>query len=54
MRETFAGYPENEIRALLGESALDAYGFDPEVIRPLAEEVGFTVDELVGPGEEAA
>ena len=54
MRETFADYPENEIRALLGESALDAYGFDPEVIRPLAEEVGFTVDELVGPGEEAA
>jgi len=54
MRETFAGYPENEIRALLGENALEAYGFDPEVIRPLAEEIGFTVDELVGPGEEAA
>ncbi|MDG2333231.1 MAG: amidohydrolase family protein [Myxococcota bacterium] len=48
MQETFVGYPESEIRALLGESALAAYGFDPEVVRPVADEIGFSLDELLG------
>ena len=40
MQETFVGYPESEIRAILGETALNAYGFDPAVVGPVAERVG--------------
>ncbi|MDE0887441.1 MAG: amidohydrolase family protein [Myxococcota bacterium] len=53
MRETFEGYPESEIRALLGESALVAYGFDPGVVRPVADKIGFSLTELLGPEAEA-
>jgi len=52
MHETFAEYPEQEIRAILGESALDAYGFDPDVLRPLAERVGPSLADVTGAGEE--
>jgi predicted TIM-barrel fold metal-dependent hydrolase len=49
LRETFVDYPESEIRAILGESALAAYGFDPEVVRPVAERVGPALSDIVGP-----
>jgi hypothetical protein len=50
MQETFADYPEAEIRAILGESAVNAYGFDPEVLLPVAEKVGPTLSEITGSG----
>jgi predicted TIM-barrel fold metal-dependent hydrolase len=48
MQETFADYPEGEIRAILGESAIKAYGFDPQVLLPVAEKVGPTLSEITG------
>jgi predicted TIM-barrel fold metal-dependent hydrolase len=52
MHETFAEYPEPEVRAILGESALDAYGFDPDVLRPLAERVGPSLADVKGTAGE--
>ncbi|NRA02795.1 MAG: amidohydrolase [Myxococcales bacterium] len=49
MRETFADYPESEIRAILGTNALDAYAFDPEIVGPVAERIGPALSEIVGP-----
>jgi len=40
MRETFAEYPEAEIRAILGENALQVYRFDRKVLEPIAAELG--------------
>jgi predicted TIM-barrel fold metal-dependent hydrolase len=48
LRETFAEYPEKEIRAILGESALEAYGFDPDVVLPVAERIGPALTDIVG------
>ena len=48
MRETFADYPESEIRAILGTNALDAYGFDPKVVGPVADRIGPELSEIVG------
>jgi hypothetical protein len=48
MQETFVDYPEAEIRAILGESALKAYEFDAEVLLPVAEKVGPTLSEITG------
>ncbi len=48
MQETFVDYPEAEIRAILGESALKAYGFDPQVLGPAAEKVGPALSEITG------
>jgi predicted TIM-barrel fold metal-dependent hydrolase len=49
MRETFADYPENEIRAILGTNALEAYGFDPAVVGPVADRIGPALNDIVGP-----
>ena len=46
MRETFVGYPEAEIRAILGENSLDAYAFDADIVRGVADEIGFGLDEI--------
>ena len=50
-RETFAEYPESEIRAILGTNALEAYAFDPAVMGPIADQVGPALAEIVGPAE---
>ncbi|MBW2272361.1 MAG: amidohydrolase [Deltaproteobacteria bacterium] len=48
LRETFADYPESEIRAILGTNALEAYGFDPAVVEPIAEKVGPALSDIRG------
>jgi predicted TIM-barrel fold metal-dependent hydrolase len=40
LRETFGAYPEPEIRAMLGETAADVYGFDREGLRERADRIG--------------
>ena len=50
MRETFADYPEDEIRALLGTNAAEAYGFDTKKLAPLVERIGPTLAEIRGGG----
>lgn len=48
MQETFSDYPENEIRAILGESALKAYAFDPQAVRTVAARVGPSLADITG------
>ena len=47
IRMTFAGVPEPEVRAMLGENAAEVYGFDLERLAPLAERFGPSVDEVM-------
>jgi predicted TIM-barrel fold metal-dependent hydrolase len=48
LRATFSTYPEDEIRAMLGSNALEAYGFDPRVMGAVAERVGPALSSIVG------
>jgi predicted TIM-barrel fold metal-dependent hydrolase len=50
LRETFAGYPEDEIRALLGSNAARVYGFDLEALAPIADRIGPRISDIRGEG----
>ena len=39
LHDTFAGVPESDMRAILGENAARVYGFDPEALAPDVERV---------------
>jgi predicted TIM-barrel fold metal-dependent hydrolase len=49
LRATFAGVPESECRAMLGGNAAALYGFDIDMLAPIAERVGPTVSEIATP-----
>ena len=40
LRQTFSEYPEDEIRALLGTTAAEVYGFDLALLGPIADKIG--------------
>jgi predicted TIM-barrel fold metal-dependent hydrolase len=46
LRETFGPYPEAETRAMLGTNALEVYGFDPEIVLPVADKIGPAFSEI--------
>lgn len=46
LRATFSTYPENELRAILGTNALAAYGFNEELLTPIAARVGPTLKSI--------
>jgi predicted TIM-barrel fold metal-dependent hydrolase len=48
LRERFAGVPREEVEAIVGGNALDFYDFDRTALRALADEIGPTVDEVLG------
>jgi predicted TIM-barrel fold metal-dependent hydrolase len=48
IRLTFGGVPEDEVRAMLGTTAAEVYGFDVAFLTPLAERFGPTVAEVMG------
>lgn len=48
LRDTFYDYPEQEIRAILGSNALAAYGFDSEIVGPVAEKIGPSLSSIIG------
>ena len=48
LRSVFAEYPENEIRAILGENAADVYGFDRDLLDPVAEKIGPSIAAIRG------
>ena len=50
LRETFADYPEDEIRVLLGGNAASVYGFDLEKLAPIVDEIGLELSDLRGEG----
>jgi predicted TIM-barrel fold metal-dependent hydrolase len=54
LRDAFAGVPENEIRAMLSENIITALGLDRVAIEAAARKVGFTAQEIFGPGPEAS
>jgi len=48
LNETFALYPEQEIRDILGLNAANAYGFDVAALAPVAERIGPTLSAVRG------
>jgi predicted TIM-barrel fold metal-dependent hydrolase len=52
MRLAFEGVDPTEVRMMLGENAAKLYGFDLEVLRPEAEEIGITPELVATPLEE--
>ena len=44
LRNTFAGVPTDEVAPMVGVTAVDVYGFDLDVLAPVAERVGPTVE----------
>jgi predicted TIM-barrel fold metal-dependent hydrolase len=51
LRNTFAGVDSDEVAAMVGLNAVDVYGFDLDVLTPVAAKVGPTVDEVSVPLE---
>jgi len=49
LRQRFSDVPEAEMRRILAGNAADLYGFDLDVLAPIAEQVGPTVEELAQP-----
>ena len=46
LRETFGPYPEDETRALLGTNAARVYGFDLDLLAPIAARVGPELSDI--------
>jgi hypothetical protein len=46
LRKDFGDVPVADSRQLLGETAATCYGFDLEALRPIAERVGPTPEDL--------
>lgn len=49
MRRNFSDVPVDETRRMLGQTAAEVYGFDLDVLRPLADQIGPTVEEVLKP-----
>jgi predicted TIM-barrel fold metal-dependent hydrolase len=49
MRMTFAEIPSDEVQLILGSNAIDCYRLDEAFLRPIADRVGPTVNELREP-----
>ena len=52
LRDAFGGVPENELRMVLGENAIEMLNLDRAELEAIAQRVGFTVDDILGPGPE--
>jgi predicted TIM-barrel fold metal-dependent hydrolase len=49
LRLAFSDVPEDEVRAMVGGNAARLYGFDLDLLTPLAQELGPTVAEVAEP-----
>ena len=49
LRVAFAGVPEPEVRAMVGENAARVYGFDLDALAPLADRYGPSPAEVAAP-----
>jgi len=49
LRAAFAGYPPEQVQAMVGTNAAAFYKFDLSVLRPLADRIGPTVEEVGRP-----
>jgi predicted TIM-barrel fold metal-dependent hydrolase len=52
LRHAFAGVPEKELRMVLGENAINMLGLDRKELQGIADRVGFTPEDILGPGPE--
>jgi len=51
----FSGVPESDVRKMLGENAIRFLGLDRSNLSAVAEQVGFTIDDITGaPAVDAA
>jgi predicted TIM-barrel fold metal-dependent hydrolase len=48
IRHAFAGVPVDEARLILGENAIECYGFDRAALRPIADRIGPRPEEVLG------
>jgi predicted TIM-barrel fold metal-dependent hydrolase len=48
IRHAFGGVPENEARLMLGENAIECYGFDRHKMAELAERIGPKPEDVLG------
>jgi predicted TIM-barrel fold metal-dependent hydrolase len=53
LRDTFAGVPEKDTRLILGENALDVYGFDRAPLKEISTRIGPLPSTLSEPVEPA-
>jgi hypothetical protein len=53
LRIAYAGLPQGEIAAMVGGNTARVYGFDLDLLDPIAARVGPTVQELGEPLDEA-
>lgn len=49
LRATFAGLPADEVRAMLGGTAIEVYGFDADTVHAAAARIGPTAAEIDEP-----
>ena len=49
LQDAFRGVPEDELRLMLGENAIRFFGLDRERLAEIAQRIGPTVDEIIGP-----
>ena len=49
LRRTFEGWSPEDLTQILSRTAADVYGFDLDLLAPLAGEFGPTVEELATP-----
>ena len=49
LRHVFGGLPEPDVRRILGENAVDVYGFDRRLLQEVADRCGPTVEDLAEP-----
>jgi predicted TIM-barrel fold metal-dependent hydrolase len=49
LRASFAGVDPDEVAQMVGLTAVDVYGFDLDVLAPVAQRVGPTVEEVAVP-----
>lgn len=54
LREAFNGCTEEEIRLMVGETTAKVYGFDVEALRPIAEQIGPKLEDLLTEATEPA
>jgi predicted TIM-barrel fold metal-dependent hydrolase len=50
LRDALKGLPESEVRDILGENAIRVMGLDRAKLAKIAERVGPTIEEIMGPG----
>ena len=51
LRDAFAGVPEDEARAMLGENGIRFFGLDRDRLAAIAKRIGPDIEDIIGGGE---